>query len=33
MTGNGLFIRFLITLPLLLLVSLVAHELAHGWVA
>ena len=32
MTGNGLFVRFLITLPLLL-VSLVAHELAHAWVA
>jgi len=31
-TGNGLFLRFLITLPLLL-VSLVIHELAHGWVA
>lgn len=32
MTGNGLFLRFLVTLPLLL-VSLVVHELAHGWVA
>jgi Zn-dependent protease len=32
MTDNGLLLRFLITLPLLL-VSLVIHELAHGWVA
>ena len=32
MTGNDLFLRFLVTLPLLLL-SLVIHELAHGWVA
>ncbi len=32
MTGNDLFLRFLVTLPLLLL-SLVVHELAHGWVA
>lgn len=32
MTGNDLFLRFLVTLPLLL-VSLVIHELAHGWVA
>ena len=32
MMGNALFLRFLVTLPLLL-VSLVAHELAHGWVA
>jgi Zn-dependent protease len=32
MTDNALFARFLITLPLLL-VSLVIHELAHGWVA
>jgi Zn-dependent protease len=31
-TGNALFLRFLITLPLLLF-SLVCHELAHGWVA
>jgi len=31
-TGNDLFLRFLVTLPLLL-VSLVIHELAHGWVA
>jgi Zn-dependent protease len=31
-SGNQLFVRFLLTLPLLLL-SLVAHELAHGWVA
>jgi len=31
-TGNDLFLRFLVTLPLLLL-SLVIHELAHGWVA
>jgi len=31
-TGNDLFLRFLVTLPLLL-VSLVFHELAHGWVA
>jgi Zn-dependent protease len=31
-TGNELFLRFILTLPLLLL-SLVAHELAHGWVA
>ena len=32
MTGNDLFLRFFVTLPLLLL-SLVIHELAHGWVA
>ena len=32
MTGNGLFVQFLIVSPLLL-VSLVLHELAHGWVA
>ena len=32
MTDNGLFLRFLVTLPLLL-VSLVVHELAHGWMA
>ena len=32
MTDNGLLLRFVVTLPLLL-VSLVAHELAHGWVA
>ena len=32
MTDNGLVLRFLVTLPLLL-VSLVIHELAHGWVA
>lgn len=32
MSGNGLFLRFVVTLPLLL-VSLVLHELAHGWVA
>jgi Zn-dependent protease len=32
MTDNGLFIQFLIISPLLL-VSLVLHELAHGWVA
>jgi Zn-dependent protease len=32
MTDNGLLLRFLVTLPLLL-VSLVIHELAHGWVA
>ena len=32
MTDNGVFLRFLVTLPLLL-VSLVIHELAHGWVA
>jgi len=31
-TGNDLFLRFLVTLPLLL-GSLVIHELAHGWVA
>jgi len=31
-TGDALFLRFVVTLPLLL-VSLVAHELAHGWVA
>jgi Zn-dependent protease len=31
-TGNDLFLRFIVTLPLLL-VSLVMHELAHGWVA
>jgi len=32
MTDNGLLLRFLVTLPLLL-VSLVIHELAHGWAA
>ncbi|MFA4965111.1 MAG: site-2 protease family protein [Thermoleophilia bacterium] len=32
MIGNDLLVRFLVTLPLLL-VSLVAHELAHGWAA
>ncbi len=32
MTDNGVVLRFLVTLPLLL-VSLVIHELAHGWVA
>ena len=32
MTENVLLVRFVITLPLLL-VSLVIHELAHGWVA
>ena len=32
MTDNGLFVQFLIISPLLL-VSLVLHELAHGWVA
>ena len=32
MTGNGLIVQFLIISPLLL-VSLVLHELAHGWVA
>jgi len=32
MTGNGLFVQFLTISPLLL-VSLVLHELAHGWVA
>jgi Zn-dependent protease len=32
MTENALLLRFAITLPLLL-VSLVIHELAHGWVA
>jgi Zn-dependent protease len=32
MTENALLIRFVITLPLLL-VSLVIHELAHGWAA
>jgi len=32
MTDNGLFVQFLIVSPLLL-VSLVLHELAHGWVA
>jgi Zn-dependent protease len=31
-TGNEEFLRFIVTLPLLL-VSLVLHELAHGWVA
>jgi Zn-dependent protease len=31
-TGNDLFLRFIVTLPLLL-VSLVMHELAHGWAA
>ena len=32
MTGNSLIVQFLIISPLLL-VSLVLHELAHGWVA
>ena len=32
MTDSSLFIRFLIVSPLLL-ISLVLHELAHGWVA
>ncbi|MCX6372138.1 MAG: site-2 protease family protein [Actinobacteria bacterium] len=32
MTDNDLVLRFLVTLPLLL-VSLVIHELAHGWEA
>ena len=32
MTDNSLFVQFLIISPLLL-VSLVLHELAHGWVA
>ena len=32
MTGNELFLRFLVTMPLLLF-SLMLHELAHGWVA
>ncbi|MBE3034387.1 MAG: site-2 protease family protein, partial [Actinobacteria bacterium] len=32
MTDNGLVVQFLIISPLLL-VSLVLHELAHGWVA
>jgi len=32
MTDNGLVVQFLIVSPLLL-VSLVLHELAHGWVA
>jgi len=32
MTGNGLVVQFLIISPLLL-ISLVLHELAHGWVA
>ena len=32
MTDNGLIVQFLIVSPLLL-VSLVLHELAHGWVA
>lgn len=32
MTETGLLLEFLVTLPLLL-VSLVLHELAHGWVA
>jgi Zn-dependent protease len=31
-TGNDVLLRFLVMLPLLL-VSLVIHELAHGWVA
>jgi Zn-dependent protease len=31
-TGNEEFVRFIVTMPLLL-VSLVLHELAHGWVA
>ena len=32
MSGNGLFVQFLLISPLLL-VSLVLHELAHGWAA
>ena len=32
MSDNDLLIRFVVTLPLLL-VSLVVHELAHGWVS
>ena len=32
MNGNGLFVQFLLISPLLL-VSLVLHELAHGWAA
>ena len=32
MTGNGLVVQFLI-ISLILLISLVLHELAHGWVA
>ena len=32
MTGNGLFLRFIVTMPLLLF-SLMLHELAHGVVA
>ena len=32
MTDSGLFVQFLLISPLLL-VSLVLHELAHGWVA
>jgi len=32
MTGNGLVVQFLIISPILL-ISLVLHELAHGWVA
>jgi Zn-dependent protease len=31
-SGNGLFVRFLLISPLLL-ISLVLHELAHGWAA
>ena len=32
MNGNGLFVQFLLISPLLL-ISLVLHELAHGWAA
>lgn len=32
MTENELFLRFIVTMPLLLF-SLVLHELSHGWVA
>jgi Zn-dependent protease len=32
LSGNGLFVQFLLISPLLLL-SLVLHELAHGWAA
>ena len=32
MSGNGLFVQFLLISPLLL-ISLVLHELAHGWAA
>jgi len=32
LNGNGLFVQFLLISPLLL-VSLVLHELAHGWAA